>query len=296
VDPVTARGARPAGARRRSRRRTREPDLAELRLESTAQALSARGLPTWLQPTTAHRGLAGPVLLHLALAGASLGLALAHHPLLGLLLFFLQLPNLLIDLDGGQSPVRRWLPRSPGWSAEIELQEGEESAATLLVFLPMNPGGGARRSQAQGPQLAQAALALAQAVVDRPIPGARVLLLLGADGPTWFDDLDVLLRNRRHRSNPRRCALLVLRPSASTATLINPDGVVRARSAPPGMLTALGPLGLPSRRGRSAAARARRLGVPAIGLSLDPARPEELADRLHVALRCLGSHLSPESA
>lgn len=265
-------------------------------MEQVARTLAAQGCPVWLQATIAHRGLLGPVLLHLGLAATALALGLGSFPLVGALLAVVQLGCLVIDLDGGQSPVRRVLPRQPGWGAEIELQPGSDHGPTLLLYMPMGAGLTASTSEAWGPQLAEAALVLAQSVRVHPPGEVRILLLLGADGPTWFDDLEILLRNRRHRHNPRRTALLALRPSSGAPALLDPEGLAGSRRAPADLLAALASLGLPTRRGRSGASRARRLGIRAIGLSLDPTQPQELALRLTTALRCLARIPGPETA
>ncbi len=148
------------------------------------------------------------------------------------------------------------------------------------------------------PQAAQddATAVLSAALTDletAPPPGVRILLLVGSAGATWFDDLGLWLRNRRHRYNVERTALIALQPARPPMGLVVRDGLLRTRTPPPALLDALAPCGLPAVEGRTAALRAAAHGLTAIGIQ---GPVWEQPDKLLAAVRCVASTLTAERA
>lgn len=284
--PEREAGGEPSSARARApglrRRRLRPPRAEILALEALARGALARGLPVWLQPTTVHRGLAAPVLAYALLAALVAALA----PLsaaLAALLALLWTWSLWLDLDGGRSPLRLLLPRRPGWAVELALLDPDRALGCLVLWLP---------GQAPPPGLDERLPAWSRAFAAAAPPGLRLLCVVGTDGARWHDDLEIVLRSRRHRLVPGATAVAVLLPGGGPH-FIEPEGPL-SRPASPDLAAALRGLGYTPVRGRSAALRALRLGVPAIALRV----PDLDAATLAPAVRALGATLagpSPET-
>ncbi|NOY26787.1 MAG: hypothetical protein GXP62_13020, partial [Oligoflexia bacterium] len=100
------------------------------------RALASHGAPVFFQPTTAHRYAAGPATM-LCLLGALAASGGLLAPLPGIVVLLGLLLAALKDVDGGQSWLRRLLPRRPGWTAEIELQGGAPDQPTLILWAPV---------------------------------------------------------------------------------------------------------------------------------------------------------------
>ncbi|RME21565.1 MAG: hypothetical protein D6798_17850, partial [Deltaproteobacteria bacterium] len=127
-----------------------------------------------------------------------------------------------------------------------------------------------------------------------PPPRARIILLVGSEGATWYDDLGVWLANRLRRYGADRTVLLALQPAPSSPLgVVTRDGLLRHHRPPPALLDALSPCRLPPVDGRTGALRAARHRLSAIGIQgpvlADP-------DRVGTAVRCLSSMLTAEHA
>lgn len=138
--------------------------------------------------------------------------------------------------------------------------------------------------------------ALSTRLSARPLAGVRVLVVVGTEGAAWFDDLEVWLRNRRHRYERSRTLLVALQPGNGPLGVVDPDGVLRPRGAPARVARAIADAGLPPRTGRTAALRARRVGLRAVGIQGSELQPGSGPERLEAALRSLARLLHPEDA
>lgn len=132
---------------------------------------------------------------------------------------------------------------------------------------------------------------LARRLLMKPLEGVRVLMVVGSEGASWFDDLDVFLANRRNRYPLGRTLLVALHPAAGPLTVVRTEGLVLARPAAPHLVAALNAAGLTSSEGRTGALRARARGLPAIGLR---GALHEAHDPVDLALRSLAAMVKPE--
>lgn len=135
---------------------------------------------------------------------------------------------------------------------------------------------------------------LAARLAALPLPGVRLLVLVGSEGALWHDDLATTLKNRRHRYDAERTVLLALAPGPGPLAIACTEGLVLVRPAPAELVAALRSTGLPPGAGRTGAARASRMGLRAIGLQGTEAQPGRGPERVEVALRSLARLLAPE--
>lgn len=136
---------------------------------------------------------------------------------------------------------------------------------------------------------------LVSRLTARPLEGVRLLVLVGSEGAVWNDDLAVTLINRRHRYKRQSALLLAVEPGPGPLAVVDREGLVIMRPAASELTQALAPLGLPTTAGRTGAARARALGLQAIGLQGTETHPGQGPRHLEMALRYLAGHLAPES-
>lgn len=319
-------------------------------MEELGRQLAAGGAAVRFHPTVAHRLAAGPAATACLVGAAATAVGLAF-PLVGIAALLLVLWAAVRDADGGRSWLRRALPSTPGWAAEVELQPGPSATPTLLLWIPVADRAHGRLG-AMGP--ARAALAvpaalglvaclglalslvlpqagravslfslaglllcaplalvllranrpldpavdptgwlpgLAQHLARQPLPGVRLLLWIGSEGALWHDDLAVLLASRRHRYTASRTLLVAVQPGRGPLSVVERDGLVHLRPAPASVVASLRAAGLPAVTARTAASRARALGVRAVGLIGTGGADGPGPQRLETALRCLADAL-----